>query len=185
MIPLHQDDDSPSSDLVQERYLQRVIDAQHTARPSKHPPSPCTLQPQSRIRATTSSPPIPMAYPSTPTDRAAGEAGPGDLRGSKTRVKDRAKRTVAMMRLRQPFNGGYGAFQRREVDRLGVMVHRVVAEVDRGEPLIVREVPIEKDVSIEVYEERLHRVEWAIIVQATRKVPDKVRPLPPEGIDLA
>ncbi|KAI6109047.1 hypothetical protein EDD16DRAFT_1616180 [Pisolithus croceorrhizus] len=90
-----------------------------------------------------------------------------------------------MMRLRQPFNEGYEAFQRREVDRLGVMVHRVVAEVDRGEPLIVREVPIEQGVPIEVYEERLHSVEWEIIVQATRKVLDEVRPLPPEGIDLA
>ncbi|KAI6106891.1 hypothetical protein EV401DRAFT_2005849 [Pisolithus croceorrhizus] len=65
------------------------------------------------------------------------------------------------------------------------MVHRVVAEVDRGEPLIVREVPIEQGVPIEVYEERLHSVEWEIIVQATRKVLDEVRPLPPEGIDLA
>ncbi|KAI6124755.1 formyl transferase-domain-containing protein [Pisolithus croceorrhizus] len=78
---------------------------------------------------------------------------------------------------------GYEAFQRGEVDRLGVMVHRVVAEVDRGEPLIVREVPIEKGESIEVYEEQLHRVEWEIIVQATRKVLDEVKPLPPEGID--
>ncbi|KAI6132346.1 hypothetical protein EV401DRAFT_1917175 [Pisolithus croceorrhizus] len=65
------------------------------------------------------------------------------------------------------------------------MVHRVIAEVDRGEPLIVREVPIEKGESIEEYEERLHRIEWEIIVQATRKVPNEIRPLPPEGIDFA
>ncbi|KAI5985645.1 formyl transferase [Pisolithus albus] len=81
---------------------------------------------------------------------------------------------------------GYEAFQRGEVDRLGVMVHRVVAEVDRGEPLIVREVPIEKGESIEVYEERLHRVEWEIIVQATKRVLDEVKPMPPpegDGID--
>ncbi|KAI6108279.1 formyl transferase [Pisolithus sp. B1] len=80
---------------------------------------------------------------------------------------------------------GYEAFQRGEVDRLGVMVHRVVAEVDMGEPLIVREVPVEKGESIQVYEERLHRVEQEIILQATRKVPDKVRPLLPESMDLA
>ncbi|KAI6109053.1 hypothetical protein EDD16DRAFT_1616397 [Pisolithus croceorrhizus] len=80
---------------------------------------------------------------------------------------------------------GYEAFQRGEVERLGVMVHRVVAEVDMGEPLIVREVPIEKGESIKMYEERLHRVEWETTLQATRKVPDKVRPLLPESMDLA
>ncbi|KAI6104454.1 formyl transferase [Pisolithus croceorrhizus] len=77
--------------------------------------------------------------------------------------------------------GGANAIQRA----LGVMVHRVVAEVDMGEPLIVREVPIEKGESIKMYEERLHRVEWEIILQATKKVPDKVRPLLPESMDLA
>ncbi|KAG6331046.1 hypothetical protein ID866_8046 [Astraeus odoratus] len=78
---------------------------------------------------------------------------------------------------------GYDAFQRGEVDRLGVMVHYVVAEVDRGEPIIVREVPIEKGEPIEAYEERLHRVEWEIIVQATGKVMDEIKPLPKGGID--
>ncbi|KAI6112658.1 formyl transferase [Pisolithus sp. B1] len=76
---------------------------------------------------------------------------------------------------------GANAIQRA----LGVMVRRVVAEVDMGEPLIVREVPIEKGESIKMYEERLHRVEWEIILQATKKVPDKVRPLLPESMDLA
>ncbi|KAI6008438.1 formyl transferase [Pisolithus marmoratus] len=75
---------------------------------------------------------------------------------------------------------GYEAFQRGEVDRLGVMVHRVIAEVDRGESLVVREVPIGKGESIETYEERLHKVEWEIIVQATRMVLDEVKPVPQE-----
>ena len=47
------------------------------------------------------------------------------------------------------------------------MVHRVIKEVDRGEPLIVRQVPLTKDESLAVYEERLHKTEWEIIVQAT------------------
>ncbi|KAH7889172.1 phosphoribosylglycinamide formyltransferase [Phlebopus sp. FC_14] len=72
---------------------------------------------------------------------------------------------------------GYAAFQKGEVDRLGVMVHRVVAQVDRGEPLIVREVGIAKGEPIDQYEERLHKVEWEIIVQATRRVLDEVKPL--------
>ncbi|KAI6045304.1 phosphoribosylglycinamide formyltransferase [Pisolithus marmoratus] len=72
---------------------------------------------------------------------------------------------------------GYEAFQRGEVNRLGVMVHRVIAEVDWGESLVVREVPIEKGESIETYEERLYKVEWKIIVQATRMVLDEVKPV--------
>ena len=65
---------------------------------------------------------------------------------------------------------GYEAFQKGEVEKVGIMVHRVIKEVDRGEPLIVRQVPLTKDESLEVYEERLHKTEWEIIVQATSLV---------------
>ncbi|KAI0258655.1 formyl transferase [Gloeopeniophorella convolvens] len=71
---------------------------------------------------------------------------------------------------------GYEAFQKGEVDKVGAMVHRVVKEVDRGEPVIVREVAIAKGEPLEAYEERLHRAEWEIIVEATRKILDEVRP---------
>ncbi|KAF8627280.1 hypothetical protein AX17_006325 [Amanita inopinata Kibby_2008] len=67
----------------------------------------------------------------------------------------------------------YDAFQRGEIDKSGTMVHRVVKDVDRGEPIVVREVPIEKGESIESFEERLHRVEHEIIVEATRRVLDE------------
>ncbi|KAH0580941.1 hypothetical protein H2248_012095 [Termitomyces sp. 'cryptogamus'] len=64
----------------------------------------------------------------------------------------------------------YEAFQNGEIERTGIMVHRVVKDVDRGEPLIVREVPITKGEPIEVFEERLHKAEHEIIVQAAAKV---------------
>jgi phosphoribosylglycinamide formyltransferase len=67
----------------------------------------------------------------------------------------------------------YAAFQKGEVDTVGAMVHRVIKEVDRGEPVVVREVEIKKDEPLEEYEERLHRAEWGIIVEATRKVLDE------------
>lgn len=70
----------------------------------------------------------------------------------------------------------YEAFQRGEVDRVGAMVHRVVKEVDRGEPVVVREAEIRKGEPLAAYEERLHRTEWEIIVEATRKVLGEVRP---------
>ena len=69
----------------------------------------------------------------------------------------------------------YAAFQNGEVDTVGAMVHRVVKEVDRGEPVVVRVVEIKKDEPLVVYEGRLHRAEWEIIVEGTRKVLDEVR----------
>jgi len=71
---------------------------------------------------------------------------------------------------------GYEAFQGGDVDRVGAMVHRVVKEVDRGEPVVVREVEIRKGEPLAAYEERLHRTEWEIIVEATQKVLCEVRP---------
>jgi phosphoribosylglycinamide formyltransferase len=64
----------------------------------------------------------------------------------------------------------FEAFQRGEITHSGAMVHRVVKDVDRGEPVIVREIPFVKSESIEEYEARLHEVEHEIIVEGTRKV---------------
>ncbi|KAF9466959.1 phosphoribosylglycinamide formyltransferase [Collybia nuda] len=62
------------------------------------------------------------------------------------------------------------AFQKGEITRAGVMVHRVVKDVDRGEPLVVKEVPLEKGDSLEAFEERVHETEHEIIVQGAAKV---------------
>jgi len=64
----------------------------------------------------------------------------------------------------------FEAFQKGEITHSGVMVHRVVKDVDRGEPVVVREIPLITGESIENYETRLHSVEHEIIVEATRKV---------------
>ena len=64
----------------------------------------------------------------------------------------------------------YAAFQKGEITGTGAMVHRVVKEVDAGAPIIVQEIPIEADDTIEALEERLHAVEHKIIVEATRKI---------------
>jgi len=73
---------------------------------------------------------------------------------------------------------GFEAFQRGEVDRLGVMVHRVIAEVDRGAPVVVREVEVHKGEDLKNdYEPRMHRTEWEVIVEATKLVLDDVRPI--------
>ena len=52
----------------------------------------------------------------------------------------------------------YAAFQNGEITKTGVMVHRVVAEVDRGEPLVVREIEMVKGESKEELESKIHQV---------------------------
>ncbi|KAJ4485320.1 formyl transferase [Lentinula aciculospora] len=71
----------------------------------------------------------------------------------------------------------YEAFRKGEVRHSGVMVHKVVKVVDRGEPLIVREVPIEAGESLQSFEEKLHKVEHKIIVEATKNMLDVVKPI--------
>jgi phosphoribosylglycinamide formyltransferase len=67
----------------------------------------------------------------------------------------------------------YAAFQKGEITHSGVMVHRVIKEVDQGEPVIVKDVEIKKGEDIEAFEERVHKTEWEIIVQAAKKVLDE------------
>lgn len=52
----------------------------------------------------------------------------------------------------------FEAFQQGEIEKTGVMVHRVVAEVDRGEPLMVREIPMTQGESKEDLETKIHQV---------------------------
>lgn len=64
----------------------------------------------------------------------------------------------------------FEAGQKGEIEKTGVMVHRVIREVDRGEPLIVREIPIRKDETLEQLEDRIHEVEHQIIVEGAKLV---------------
>lgn len=47
------------------------------------------------------------------------------------------------------------------------MIFQVIEEVDRGEPLVVEEVPFEhpRDDRLEDFEERMHGVEHSLIVK--------------------
>ncbi len=49
------------------------------------------------------------------------------------------------------------------------MVHYVVEEVDSGECIEFAEVPMKEGESLEELEERVHKEEWGIIVEGTRK----------------
>lgn len=68
----------------------------------------------------------------------------------------------------------FEAFQKGEIDKTGVMVHYVVQEVDRGEPVVVKEIELKQGESLEELEARIHQVEHAAIVEATKKVLDGI-----------
>ncbi|GAA5988398.1 hypothetical protein JCM10908_003548 [Rhodotorula pacifica] len=66
----------------------------------------------------------------------------------------------------------YEAFLSSRITHTGLMIHRVIPELDAGEPVVVKEVPIREGDTLEDLEERIHKVEHEAIVQAVRKVVD-------------
>lgn len=65
----------------------------------------------------------------------------------------------------------YEAAQRGEIDRTGVMVHRVPDEgVDVGPVVVQEEVPIRAGEGLESLEARIHAVEHRLLVEALRRV---------------
>lgn len=64
----------------------------------------------------------------------------------------------------------YEAYQRGEITGTGIMVHYVVDEVDMGEPVMVKEVECLPGEPQSALEERIHKAEWRLIVDATGKV---------------
>lgn len=101
--------------------------------------------------------------------------------------EDTASRAIPVINLHPALPGefdganalqrAYDAFRRGEITKTGVMVHRVVKEVDRGEPIVVREIEFHDDEAQEDFEKRLHETEWEVIVEATKKVLDGAAPL--------
>jgi phosphoribosylglycinamide formyltransferase len=79
------------------------------------------------------------------------------------------------------FNGAgaihraYSAFQKGEIDHTGVMIHHVISEVDMGEPIVTREVPIMKGEPEEELEKRIHEIEWGLIVEGTAKALQEIK----------
>jgi phosphoribosylglycinamide formyltransferase len=68
----------------------------------------------------------------------------------------------------------YEAWKEGKITETGVMVHRVIKEVDRGEPILTRIIPFVEGESLEEFEKRLHAVEWGVIVDATKKIVDEL-----------
>lgn len=59
-----------------------------------------------------------------------------------------------------------------ENNRTGLMIHYVIDEVDRGEPIEIQEIECRKGEDLHQFEERFHAQEHELIVNATAKVVD-------------
>ncbi|WFC98078.1 phosphoribosylglycinamide formyltransferase 1 [Malassezia yamatoensis] len=64
----------------------------------------------------------------------------------------------------------YEAYQNKKIQHTGVMVHEVVAEVDRGAPILVQQVPIYPNQTLDALETKMHQVEHDLLVRAVDKV---------------
>lgn len=79
------------------------------------------------------------------------------------------------------FNGAkaieraHAAFMKGDISETGIMIHYVVDEVDMGEPILVKAVPLEhpRDDDRGVLEERIHEIEHEIIVEGTKVAIEK------------
>ncbi|EGG06601.1 uncharacterized protein MELLADRAFT_29139, partial [Melampsora larici-populina 98AG31] len=61
-----------------------------------------------------------------------------------------------------------------DVSETGVMIHEVIAEVDRGSPVVIRKVELKKQESLAELEERMHKVEHELIVEGTREMLSRI-----------
>ncbi|OIW35666.1 phosphoribosylglycinamide formyltransferase [Coniochaeta ligniaria NRRL 30616] len=59
-------------------------------------------------------------------------------------------------------------------DTTGIMVHNVISEVDRGQPILVREIKCRPDEDLQQLETRIHSYEHELIVEATAKVAQEI-----------
>jgi formyltetrahydrofolate-dependent phosphoribosylglycinamide formyltransferase len=64
----------------------------------------------------------------------------------------------------------FAAFQRGEIDHSGVMVHYVIPEVDAGDVIVMEEVPLEADDTLEGFTARVHAAEHRLLVEAVRQL---------------
>ncbi|KAJ2510927.1 phosphoribosylglycinamide formyltransferase [Coemansia sp. RSA 2049] len=68
----------------------------------------------------------------------------------------------------------YSEFVDGQRTETGVMVHYVIPEVDKGEPILTQKVPCVEGDSLEDLESRIHAVEHQILPKAVKLVLDRV-----------
>lgn len=67
------------------------------------------------------------------------------------------------------------AFRAGKITKTGLMIHYVIPEVDMGEPLLVKEIPLVENETLNELEQRIHTVEWKAIVEGTQIAINKLK----------
>jgi len=70
----------------------------------------------------------------------------------------------------------YSDFQagKLENNKTGIMIHYVIAEVDRGEPILVQEIECRQGEALDDFANRLHSHEHELVVRAVMKLSSKI-----------
>lgn len=69
----------------------------------------------------------------------------------------------------------FDAFKAGKIKHTGIMIHRVIPELDAGEAIVVKEVAVVEGEDLDQLETRIHGVEHAAIVEAVAKVGEMLR----------
>ncbi|PWY73599.1 hypothetical protein BO70DRAFT_297225 [Aspergillus heteromorphus CBS 117.55] len=81
------------------------------------------------------------------------------------------------------FNGAnaieraHAAWLEGKIDKTGVMIHKVISEVDMGTPILVREIPFVKgeDEDLHKFEQKVHEVEWEVVIEGVKLTIQEVK----------
>ncbi|CAO3635915.1 unnamed protein product [Cunninghamella blakesleeana] len=68
----------------------------------------------------------------------------------------------------------FEAFQKGEISHTGIMVHKVIADVDRGQVILEQPVPILPEDTLESLEDRIHKAEHELIVKGAQVFLDEL-----------
>ncbi|KDE02621.1 hypothetical protein MVLG_06831 [Microbotryum lychnidis-dioicae p1A1 Lamole] len=61
-----------------------------------------------------------------------------------------------------------------KITKTGIMIHRVIPELDRGEPVLWKEVEMKVGEALDELKERIHKVEHGAIVEAVKQVTEQL-----------
>lgn len=61
-----------------------------------------------------------------------------------------------------------------KITKTGIMIHRVIPELDRGEPVLHREIDMKEGETVDELKERIHKVEHEAIVAAVKRVTEQL-----------
>ncbi|KAF9893871.1 hypothetical protein FE257_010041 [Aspergillus nanangensis] len=81
------------------------------------------------------------------------------------------------------FNGAnaieraHAAWREGKTDKTGVMIHKVISEVDMGTPILVREIPFVpgEDENLDTFEQKVHAIEWGVVIEGVLLTAKEIR----------